>query len=341
MAVLRTNLTKKRVVFLILLVIALVMPAVVENPRLLHALIMAGLAIVLATSNRLPFVGGTWHFGHIGFYAIGAYTVLLLVTKLGLSFWLSVPLAGVAAGVIGLGFAYATLRVRGVYFALLTLIFVEVVRLTITYVPFLGGYRVMSVPPPNPITIPYLFTIEFTTRLPYYYLIFGLVTITLIFLYRVEKSRIGAVLNAIAQSDYLTESIGINTARYKVLAFCIAAVFAGVAGAFYAPYVTVIGPSVFTLWASIVIWIYIVVGGMNSFWGPVVGVIFLVLLREYLPGTGAWENIFYGTTVVIALFFLPGGIVSLPRVVRQKVVALKLGRMQNKQGENRGNTSGQ
>ncbi len=83
------------------------------------------------------------------------------------------------------------------------------------------------------------------------------------------------------------------------------------------------------------------IGGMNSFWGPVVGAIFLVLLREYLPGTGAWENIFYGTTVVIALFFLPGGIVSLPRVVRQKVVALKLGRMQNKQGENRGNTSGQ
>ena len=109
----RINFTRKHVIFLILLVMALVMPAVVENPRLLNALILAGFAIVLATSNRLPVIGGSWHFGHTAFYAIGAYSSFLLVTNLGLSFWQSMPLAGLIAGAIGLAFGYATLRVRG------------------------------------------------------------------------------------------------------------------------------------------------------------------------------------------------------------------------------------
>ena len=311
MAVHRTNLLKT-LAFLVVVAAVLLIPVALRNPRFLHALIMTGLAIILATSNRLPLLGGTWHFGHVAFYAIGAYTALLTMSKLGLAFWFSLPLAGGVAGTIALGFAYATSRVRGMYFALLTLAFIEVVRLTITYTPFLGGFRALSCPAPR------FFAVEFTTRMPYYYLLLFLVAIALFVLWRIEKSRIGEALSAIAESESLAESIGMNATHYRVLAFCTSAVFAGIAGAFYAPYTTVIGPSVFNMWATVVIWIQIVVGGWGSFWGPVVGAIFLVLLREYLPGTGAWENIFYAITVLGVLFFLPEGLVGLTQVVRER-----------------------
>jgi len=311
-AVHRSGLSKN-LVFLVVVAAALVMiPVVLSNPRFLHALIMTGLAVILATSNRLPLVGGIWHFGHIAFYAIGAYTALLTMSRLGLSFWLSLPLAGAISGAVALGFAYATSRVRGMYFALLTMTFIEVVRLTITYTPFLGGFRALTCPAPR------LFAFEFATRVPYYYLVLALVAVTLLVLWKIEKSRIGEALSAIDECEPLAESIGVNVTRYRVFAFCTSAVFAGLAGAIYAPYTTVIGPSVFNMWATVVIWIQIVVGGGGSFWGPVVGAVFLVLLREYLPGTGAWENIFYAITVLGVLFFLPEGLVGLPRVVRER-----------------------
>ncbi len=327
MAVRRISSTK--VILTLLTAMLLAMPVIIsQDPRLLHTFIMAGLAIILATSNRLVYFTGLVHFGHIAFYAIGAYTALLLVTKLGVFFWLAFLAAGIAAGIVALAFAAATSKVKGFYFTLLTLAFVEVVRLTITFTPALGAARAMRSPPPNPITIPHLFTIEFATRVEYYYFILVLVAITLVVLYLIEKSRVGAALSAIAQSEPLAESIGINAARHKVLTFSTCAVFAGLAGAFYAPYATVIGPTNFTIWASVIIWFQIVVGGADSFWGPVIGALALVFLREFTPGTGAYENIYFAVAVLATVFFLPGGLVSLPRVVRQKgskgMVSLRL-----------------
>jgi len=326
MAVRRISSTK--VILTLLAAVLLAMPVIIsQDPRLLHTFVMAGLAIILATSNRLVYFTGSVHFGHIAFYAIGAYTAVLLVTKLGVLFWFAFLAAGVVAGIVALAFAAAT-KVKGFYFTLLTLAFVEVVRLTITFTPALGASRAMRCPPPNPITIPHLFTIEFATRVEYYYFILVLVAITLVVLYLIEKSQVGAALSGIAQSEPLAESIGINAARHKVLTFSICAVFAGLAGAFYAPYATVIGPSNFTIWASVIIWFQMVVGGADSFWGPVIGAVSLVFLREFMPGTGAYENIYYAVAVLATLFFLPGGLISLPRVVRQKgskgMVSLRL-----------------
>jgi branched-chain amino acid transport system permease protein len=327
MAVRRVNLGNTMLTLLAAILLA--MPVITsQNQLLLHTLIMTGLAIILATSNRLVYLTGLVHFGHIAFYAMGAYTAVLLVTKLDVSFWFAFPIAGVLAGTIALAFAAATSKVKGFYFTLLTLAFVEVVRLTITFAPALGAAFAMKCPPPNPITIPHLFTIGFATRVEYYYFVLVLLAIMLVVLYLIENSRVGAALSAIAQSEPLAESIGINATRHKVLTFSTCAVFAGLAGAFYAPYAKVIGPSNFTVLASVIIWFQIVVGGAGSFWGPVIGAVSLVFLREYLPGTGAIKNIYYAVAVLAAVFFLPGGLVSLPRVVRQKgskgMVALRL-----------------
>jgi len=236
------------------------------------------------------------------------------------SFWLSLPLAGIAAAVVSLGFGYLTIRIRGLYFVMLTLAFVEMIRLTIIAVPFLGAQRVMNIPPPNPIIIPYLLRVEFISKTPYYYLVLALVVITLAVLYLIDRSRMGDILKSIAASEPLCQSVGINTTRYKVLAFVICSFFAGIAGGFYAPYIGLIAPGSFTSWASIMVFLALVVGGVGSFWGPVIGASLMTALPEVLRGAVMYEPLISAAMLILILFFLPGGLASLPRVIRTRMV---------------------
>lgn len=306
--------------FLILAAILLVVPIVIRDPYVVHILIMVGISIILCASLRLVLVTGIWNLGQIAFYAIGAYTLTLLMVYYDVSFWLSLPLAGIAAAVVSLGFGYLTIRIKGLYFVMLTLAFVEMIRLTIIAVPFLGAQRVMNIPPPNPIIIPYLLRVEFISKTPYYYLVLALVVITLAVLYLIDRSRMGDILKSIAASEPLCQSVGINTTRYKVLAFVICSFFAGIAGGFYAPYIGLIAPGSFTSWASIMVFLALVVGGVGSFWGPVIGASLMTALPEVLRGAVMYEPLISAAILILILFFLPGGLVSLPRVVRTRMV---------------------
>lgn len=306
--------------FLILAAILLVVPIVIRDPYVVHILIMVGISIILCASLRLVLVTGIWNLGQIAFYAIGAYTLTLLMVYYDVSFWLSLPLAGIAAAVVSLGFGYLTIRIKGLYFVMLTLAFVEMIRLTIIAVPFLGAQRVMNIPPPNPIIIPYLLRVEFISKTPYYYLVLALVVITLAVLYLIDRSRMGDILKSIAASEPLCQSVGINTTRYKVLAFVICSFFAGIAGGFYAPYIGLIAPGSFTSWASIMVFLALVVGGVGSFWGPVIGASLMTALPEVLRGAVMYEPLISAAILILILFFLPGGLVSLPRVIRTRMV---------------------
>lgn len=306
--------------FLILAAILLVVPIVIRDPYVVHILIMVGISIILCASLRLVLVTGIWNLGQIAFYAIGAYTLTLLMVYYDVSFWLSLPLAGIAAAVVSLGFGYLTIRIKGLYFVMLTLAFVEMIRLTIIAVPFLGAQRVMNIPPPNPIIIPYLLRVEFISKTPYYYLVLALVVITLAVLYLIDRSRMGDILKSIAASEPLCQSVGINTTRYKVLAFVICSFFAGIAGGFYAPYIGLIAPGSFTSWASIMVFLALVVGGVGSFWGPVIGASLMTALPEVLRGAAMYEPLISAAILILILFFLPGGLASLPRVIRTRMV---------------------
>lgn len=306
--------------FLILAAILLVVPIVIRDPYVVHILIMVGISIILCASLRLVLVTGIWNLGQIAFYAIGAYTLTLLMVYYDVSFWLSLPLAGIAAAVVSLGFGYLTIRIKGLYFVMLTLAFVEMIRLTIIAVPFLGAQRVMNIPPPNPIIIPYLLRVEFISKTPYYYLVLALVVITLAVLYLIDRSRMGDILKSIAASEPLCQSVGINTTRYKVLAFVICSFFAGIAGGFYAPYIGLIAPGSFTSWASIMVFLALVVGGVGSFWGPVIGASLMTALPEVLRGAVMYEPLISAAILILILFFLPGGLASLPRVIRTRMV---------------------
>jgi branched-chain amino acid transport system permease protein len=305
--------------FMTLAVILLVAPIVIKDPYIVHTLIMAGISIILCASLRLVFMTGVWNLGQIAFYAIGAYILAVPMVYYHISFWLLLPLAGITAAAVSLGLGYLTIRVRGLYFVMLTLAFVEIIRLTIIAVPFLGAQRVMNIPPPNPIVIPYLLRVEFISKVPYYYFMLALVIITLGVLYMIERSPIGGILKSIASNETLCESIGIDTTRYKVLAFVICSFFAGIAGGFYASYSGLIAPGSFGTQASIMVFLALVFGGAGSFWGPLVGAAILTVLPECLRGMANYEPMIFAATLILIIFFLPGGLTSLPRLIQSKM----------------------
>jgi branched-chain amino acid transport system permease protein len=292
----------------------MVLPWLANSAYAHHLLIMMGLAIILAASNRLILVSGAWFMGHAAFYAIGAYGLVLLRTKAGLDYWVALPLIGMVAGVVALGLGYATSRVKGIPFCLITVAFVEVVRLTIIKTPYLGGHKALMSQPPEP-----FLGVDFSSKIHYYYFILLLVALTLLLLQLIEKSPVGAALKAMAENESLAESVGINTVRYRVITMAVCAFFGGIAGAFYAPYVAVTGPTSFTLTTSVMIVFHVVVGGAGSIWGPVIGVIFLTLLPEVLPSRAAYQNILYAIIVLASLFFLPEGLVGVPRLIGQRL----------------------
>lgn len=290
----------------------LALPWILSGAYALHLMIMIGLAIMLAVSNRLIMVSGAWFMGQAAFYAVGAYGVVLLRTKAGLDYWTALPLAGLIASAVALALGYATSRVKGIPFAIISVAFVEVIRLTIIKIKWLGGHKALTSPPPEAVL-----GLNFSDKVEYYYFILLLVALTMTVLWLVERSPVGAALKTMAENEPLAESLGINTVRYKVWTMALCAFFAGLAGGFYAPYVAVTGPTSFTLNTSIFILFNVVVGGMGSIWGPVAGAVFLSLLPELLPGRAGMQNIIFAAIVLATLFFMPQGLVSLPDRLRE------------------------
>ncbi len=307
-------------VYVALAAIAVALPWIFRSEYAQHLMIMSGLGIILAAGNRLIIVSGAWFMGMAAFYAIGAYGVVMLRVYVGLSYWTAFPLVGLAASVVALALGYSTARVKGIPFCLLTVAFVEVVRLSIVKNPFLG-HTALKCPPPEAIL-----WIDFSSKMYYYYFILLLVALTLTVLGLIDRSPIGAALRTIAQNEELAESIGINTMRYRVVTMAVCCFFGGLAGAFLAPYVAVTGPTSFTLTTSVIILFYVVVGGIDNLWGPAIGAIFLNILPELLHPHAYLQNILYAAIVLASLFFLPEGLISLP--ARLKALYGRIARME-------------
>jgi branched-chain amino acid transport system permease protein len=314
----------KRVFVGIILLFSLAVPLLTKDPYQLHVLITMFITVILVLGFLVVWVTGRLHFGVAGMWAIGAYTSALIVMKLGLSFWIALPLAGVITAIVGLSIGHLICKTTGGTFIMLTWAFAEIVRLTIvTETRFLGGSAgIMNIPTPNPISI-FGSVIKFTSKVPYYYLILFLLLINVLFLYRLYNSHIGRILRAIGQSDNVSQSIGVYLLRYRVLAYIICSFFAGLAGSFYAHYLIYLCPDQFTLWESLTVEVYAVVGGVANFIaGPIAGTCFLIFLLELFRGTKAWVPVIYGIAIIAVIFFLPEGLASLPRVIRKKQIKL-------------------
>lgn len=293
----------------------------------MHLIIMAGIYVILAGGLRLIISTGQVSFAHAAFWAIGAYTSTLLVTRVGLSFWFALPLSGLVGAVAAMMIGYPCLRLKGPYFFLVTMAFGEIVRLFLTHsVDFLGGDAGISgIPYPNRIEVAG-FIIGFSYRsISYYYLMIAGLLPSLFIYYRLERSRFGMICTGIREDDLLSESLGVNTMRYKLIAFVVACLFASMAGSFFAHYMTYISPGFFTFNESLVLLIMVFIGGMESISGVIIGVILLNLLTEFTREFSQYEILVYGAALVVVFRFLPGGILGLYEKFSEKIRFAKVG----------------
>ena len=317
------NIGMKRITYVIVpAAVLLALPIWAREVFYLHILIMTGIVMMGALGVRLMMSGGLWNLGQGGFMSIGAYTAALLAMNFNITpFWGSAFLAGLIAAGIALAIGYPIVRARGFYFAIIMLCFGMAVRQVIVAFPAVTGsqWGLFDIPVPALLQVG-RFTIDFeASKIPAYYTMLGLVGITMLVMYRIEHSRLGAVLRSISQSEILALSAGINIDKYRVISFVISSFFAGVAGAFSAHVTMVAHPDFYGLWASFDIVVYVIFGGAYSILGTVLGTSILMSATEILRATVALRALIYALIIVFTILFFPNGVVSLPGLIRERL----------------------
>jgi len=278
------------------------------------------LIFIIATMGLNLTLGyaGQKSLGHAAFFGIGAYTVAI-VMKAGLSFWLGLPLAAALCFFIGIALGFPALRVQTIYLAFATLGFNTAAWLVMRNEEWLTGgtYGI------NNIARPELFGFSLSSNLAYYYFTLGVATLMAAALWGLLRSPWGKAFTALRDNPIRAESLGVDIRTYTLLSFAIGAVYAGVAGALFASLVEFIEPAPFTVGASIMMYLMVVVGGAGYFLGPVLGAAVGVLLPEWLRFAQAWYLFVFGSAVVLLMIWLPDGLLSIPDRLRAKKQAQK------------------
>jgi len=294
------------IVLAVLVILALLVPEL-GGDYYVHVFALVFTNVILAASLRPSLTCGQLNIGHSAFMSVGAYTSALLAKNLAVPFEISLLCGALLATAVGLAIGYPSLRLRGVYFAMVTVAFVEVIRLIAQlWVSLTRGMSGLSgIPKPS------LLGITLTTKASQYYLVVGLALVILLVLWKLEHSRLGLIWKSIGMGDNLAQSLGVNIARHKLLAFMLGCFFAGIAGSFYAHFIRFLFPPEFGFLMATNILVYNYVGGRGHFVGPIVGAIFLSLLSEPFRGS-PYETIFFSIAMLLTILFLPGGLITLP-----------------------------
>jgi branched-chain amino acid transport system permease protein len=262
---------------------------------------------------------GLISLGQSLFFGAGAYATGFFNHHLGLPPIVTVPLGTLCGAIFCTLLLLPVLRIRGVYFAIIT--WGAGATLRFIYIrfkePFGGPLGIFSIPAPDPIPLPGIGVIDFDEKVHYYFLALILMVFTLYILHRMEKSRFGLIFGAIREGDQLARAVGINIMNYKVLAFAVCSGLAAMGGSFYAHYTYYISPLDFTVLLTIYLAIYTVVGGQESFVGPIIGAVVLMLAGEVFAGYAHLQLLLYSGFLIFILLFLPGGLVSLPHLVSE------------------------
>jgi len=310
---------KKSVLLLILLFIALVLPLIGLNSYIMHVLILVIMWSVIGMAwNILGGYCGQVSFGHAAFFGMGAYTAGLLYLHLGWSAWWGVVAAIPVLAATSLIIGYICLRLRGAYFALATLALGEVLRVTAENLVKVtqGDLGIM------------LRQRTWVEKTWYYYIILLAAIGVFLLVRRVIESKWGYYFVAIREDQDAAESMGIDTTLYKTVALCLSGTLTGIAGAFYTNYMGYIDPTVvFPLYdISIVTVMVVMVGGVATYLGPVIGAVIMVFLAEVIrsmPGIGAAHQTLFGVLLIFIIIYLPNGIAGdyqkLLRLFKQRV----------------------
>jgi len=286
-------------------------PLFTTNLATLSMVILSGIWAVAAMGFALILRTGQFSLGQAAFMAIGGYTSAILTVKLHWPFWPSFFTAGIVSGMVAFAVGAVVLRVGGTYFSIITLAMGEIIRIIAQqWESVTKGSRGLITYAPD--SIPLGFTeINFVaSAVPYYYFMLFLVAGSGLVYWRLGKSRMGGTFFSIAANAILAEHQGIHLMKYRVMAFTVAGVFTGLAGSFYAHFMSVITPYMLGLWESIQIMIMSIVGGISSLVaGPIIGSALLYDLSTYLQRSQVYgiQPLLFGGAVVLVLLFLPKG----------------------------------
>jgi len=301
----------------VLMVVLLALPLFIQDPYIINIMIFSLLFGVLAVSwNLISGYTGIFTFGHQAFFGVGAYLSALLSMKLNLSPWLGLPLGGFAAALIGGFIGLPCLRLRAApYIAITTLAFSEIARIICMNLVGLtrGEMGLWGIPAFPDFTLPGGLEVSFSggNRTGYYYVLLLIFFATTGFVAWLLRSHVGLAFRAIREEQEAALSLGINSTRYRLLSFLISSFLAGIAGSFYAHYILILTPtSVFSVGVMSEIIVVVLVGGLGTFWGPVIGAFSLTLLLEYLRTFGEYRFMIYGAMLVATILFMPKGVAS-------------------------------
>ena len=278
-----------------------VLPWLLDTPYWRGILVMCAMNVLLALSLNLVLgYTGQLNLGQSAFFAIGAYVSTILIKDYGWNFWLAGLVAVFSAGLLGLALAAFATRLRGHYLAIASLGFAVITyQVLVNWEKVTQGVRgIYGILPPvaNPTGL--------------FYLVAGIAVAVYVLMDNLVRSPVGDTLRAIREDEVSAASLGINAAVWKAFAFGIGAAVAGLAGCFYPGFVGTLVPDAFNIVESFTMMAMVIVGGMGTMIGPVVGAIVLTFLPELLRGFGELRLMIYGLALTLVVLFMPGGIVQ-------------------------------
>lgn len=272
---------------------------------LIYVILGLGLNIVVGLAGLLD-------LGYVAFYAVGAYFYALLNHHFGFNFWLALPLGALLAAGCGILLGFPILRLRGDYLAIVTLGFGQIIKLVLENYDklFFGPSGIAGIDKPGFFGIEMMQKSVHHSIVYIYFITLALVAFTIFFVRRLKDSRTGRAWMALREDEIACQAMGINKTKTKLTAFALGATWAGMAGVTFAAKTTFINPASFTFMESAIILSVVVLGGMGSILGVILGAFFLVLLPEYLREIGDYRMLAFGASMVLMMVFRPQGLIS-------------------------------
>lgn len=313
------------VVFLLCLFIVIPFAiAATGRTDLYYTLTSVALLSIASAGVWLTFYIGRINIGQGAFCLIGAYASAILVTKFGLSFWLSLPAAGFVGVIASILIGLPILRLRGVYFAMVTLVLTQVVTLTALALPITNGAKGMtSLPLPGALKIAGFTLIPpFETlanpRLGFYYLACFIMCLTFAAVWRLVHSRLGHICRAMQQNEALASAVGIHVSYVRIIIFAISSFFGALGGAMFGAIAQSVYPSSFQVVDSVNFMLNCFLGGLGFVFGPMLGTLVLYFGWDLLFGLGKFQLLVYASLLILLMLILPNGLLSLPLVSRKR-----------------------
>ncbi|MGB7481649.1 MAG: branched-chain amino acid ABC transporter permease, partial [Burkholderiaceae bacterium] len=294
--------------WLLLLALAIAFPYLADNDYYLTVMATAYIfAIATLGLNLITGFTGQYNLAHSGFMAIGAYTVGILTVDYQWPFWAAFALSGFVAAAIGFFVGLLSLRLKGHFFAIFTLCIGYIMYLLIEKWESLthGTVGIIGIAAPSP-----LFGIAFETPVALYYLVLAFLALAVWAMQRIVDSLLGRTFVAIRNSEELAEALGINLMRNKVLAFMLSVFYAGVAGGLYAGFVRFLGPGVAGVEHTFDMTMYMLIGGVGTLLGPLLGAVSMPWVTQYLQFLQDYRFVVFGPLLILLIIFLPHGVVG-------------------------------